>query len=424
MPAARKKAEAKAPISSNLPDLVQLTRDLLSENGEQPDRWIIVERKETHQYRLFCGAPPFPLFEDNGPLLDLAYDSNASLGLLFTLDKNEIEIMLCASFGYLGYLLCDGTHAPEDFVPGYVELQRSTRHDQPVPALRAALTDLIRLGYHFLTHQTSPFFNESRVHSSQFTVHSSESENLSTQHSALNSKSFPIVNRQSSIVNPIRVEVRRDGSMAVGQFRPEATLNQLSEAMAGMAPKAKLTRMRQTAKDCGGCGRCCHDPNIPLTYFDVESVANHRFPDLYKTNRSAALTRTHDLLAFPRQPEPYSMLTTPPLTFRKKDGSGGANSPCVFLDGRGLCGVYLGRPLLCRLYHCAESSVALDNLYKSAFCTVEWFSRVVEAGAFRPPKPITLPQLLEQPLIKLVSPYALAKTAEEIAGQTNRKYQL
>jgi Fe-S-cluster containining protein len=175
--------------------------------------------------------------------------------------------------------------------------------------------------------------------------------------------------------------------------------------------------MRQGAKNCGGCGRCCHDPDIPLTYFDVRSVAAHRFADLYAHDPASALARTHKLLAFPKPATDPSLLSASRLYFRKRDGSGGANSPCVFLDGRGLCGVYVGRPLLCRLYHCAEPSVAVENLYKSAFYTLEWLGRVIESGLFRPTQPITLPELLELPLVKLASPYSLMKVAEEVARQ-------
>lgn len=386
MATGRKKNVGANPGKNIAPDLKQLARDLLSENGEQPDHWIIVERHESDKYRLFCGLPPFALAEESqGSLLDLAYQRNVSLALLLTIERGEIETLVCASLGFLGNLLCDGSFDPEDFAPGYVDLIRQHRRDQPATALRSALHDLIHLGYNRITTQPT----------------------------------LKIVNRGyplgAEIVNGVEIAVRRDGGMAMKHFEPEATLGQLSEAMSKVAAKAKLTRLRQTAKDCGGCGRCCHDPNIPLTYFDVQSVAAHRFADLYKSDAAAALSRTHSMLAFPRPVEPRTMLSSvPSLTFRKKDGSGGANSPCVFLDGRGLCGVYLGRPLLCRLYHCAEPSVAVENLYKSAFCTVEWLGRIVESGHFRPPKIITLPELLEQPLLKLASPFALMKVAEEI----------
>jgi len=381
MAAARKKI-AVGP-SQQVSELSRLARQTLAENGEQPAHWIIIGHESLTKTRLFCSSPPFAVAPKTGPLLAMAQANSLNLGLGLTIEPAKIEVMIWASYGFLGNLLGEGSHDAEDFPTEYVEIVYSQKPDQPAVALRTAIREMIGRGYARLSHlATRP------------TIFSNGGEKLA-------------------------LTVRLDGGLKVGDFEAGATLGQLSEAMAGIAAKAKLVRMRQGAQNCGGCGRCCHDPDIPLTYFDVESVAAHRFPDLYQAEPAAALSQTHNLMAFPKATRPDSLLPAARLYFRKRDGSGGAGSPCVFLDGKGLCGVYAGRPLLCRLYHCAEPSVALEHLYKTAFYALEWLGRVVESGLFQPARPLTLTDLLDQPLIKLASPYALLKVAEEISRSGN-----
>ncbi len=362
-------------------ELKQLTRQCLSENGEQPDYWIITGQESQGKIRFFCSAPPFPVWQGTGgPLLDLAQTGQVGLALLLTIERGEIETLVCATSGFLSNLLSEETFDPEDFPTGYADVTRTRRRDSVTTALRAAIQEMLRLGYARLTATAS-------------------------------AQLFGSTNELELIVRP-------DGGMALRNFGPDVTLGQLSEALAGLAVKAKLIRMRQGARNCGGCGRCCSDPEIPLTYFDVGNVAAYRFADLYQRSPEAALAQAHSTLAFPKAALDTSLLPAARLYFRKRDGSGGADSPCVFLDGRGLCGVYEGRPLLCRLYHCAEPSAALEHLYKSAFYTIEWLGRVVESGLLRPSHSIMLPELLELPVAKLASPYALFKVAEEISGKS------
>ncbi|MEI6045941.1 MAG: YkgJ family cysteine cluster protein [Chloroflexota bacterium] len=367
-------------LRDHLANLKEVARAALSENGEDPDHWIMAGSEEGGKIRFFCGSPPFSLTDEpDSPLLSNSLSANIGLALRLTVERGESESMVCASFGFLGNLLCEESFDSEDFPAGYVMKTQLRRRDQPIQAMRVAMQEMVRLGWAAGSQLSVISYPSGTGHKSQGVL-----------------------------------RVRSDGGLAMQHFEGDMTLGQLSEAMGSTAAKAKLVRMRQTAKNCGGCGRCCHDPDIPLTYFDVGSVATHRFADLYDHNPAAALARASEMLAFPKPTN--SLLSAPRLYFRKRDSTSGANSPCIFLDGRGLCGVYTGRPLLCRLYHCADPSIAVENLYKSAFYTLEWLGRVIESGLLHPARPITLPALLELPLVKLASPYALQKVAEEVAN--------
>ncbi len=398
--------------------LKELTRQVLLENGEQPDCWIIAEQSEPGHTRLFCAAPPFQMLDgSNGPLLDFALAEGLGMATLLTEEKGEVETIACISYGFLGSWLCDKDFDDEDFAPEFTEVRRVRRKAPLEQMLRAALQEMIHLAYARLSSNLPAPYSQLPTPNS-FTTEDTEVSQLLTQNSKLKTQNFVSPdNRQPTTDNPaspLQVIILPNGGMALKRFRPDASLNDLSEAMSGLASKAKLTRLRQTAQNCGGCGRCCHDPDIPLTYFDVQSVAAHRLPEIYLHNPDKALAQMHEMLGFPYLPAAGSMLPANRLYFRKKDGSGGANSPCIFLDGRGLCGVYLGRPLLCRLYHCAENSKALELLYRTSFYAIEWLGRAVESGAIHPSRPVTLPQLLTLPLVRIASPYALSKVRLEI----------
>jgi hypothetical protein len=73
--------------------------------------------------------------------------------------------------------------------------------------------------------------------------------------------------------------------------------------------------------------------------------------------------------------------------------------------------------LLCRLYHCARTSPALENLFYSAYYNVEWLGRAVKSGLWQPQEEITLDFISEQLLVRLASPAALAQVLEEVSSK-------
>lgn len=386
--------------------LQETARQILAENGEKPDRWLIAahQNEDNGRLRILCATPQIPTHPGyNGPLLEQIFANNLALALYLTADgqSRELHGIACVSLGFLANQLAENSFnletdfkpgaLPEDFPHDFSEVVIIKRQPELLPALRAALKTMLQLGYHRVV---TPFAPPSTPNA-----------------------------RQS-----LEIAVKKDGSVALGAFQPEATFGDFSEILAKSAARAKLTRLRQTAKNCGGCGRCCHDAEIPLTYFDVKSVAAHRFAELHSRQPETALAQTHKIMAATKPPlpgEPPKLTSAPRLYFRKKDGTSDGGSPCIFLDGRGLCGVYEGRPMLCRLYHCAISSLAVELLFNSAFNSVEWLGRAIESGFLRPELPLTLPLFFEQPLLKLASPYAFHKVAQELKGlgelsQTNR----
>lgn len=86
-------------------------------------------------------------------------------------------------------------------------------------------------------------------------------------------------------------------------------------------------------------GRCCHF-DIPLELDDIERIARHlRKP-------SSEVVRQYV--------QPPSESSVPLLLAKKAD-----SQACVFLtDARG-CGIYTGRPTVCRSYLCAPALEAL-----------------------------------------------------------------
>jgi Fe-S-cluster containining protein len=221
---------------------------------------------------------------------------------------------------------------------------------------------------------------------------------------------WPVSSRTELLVRP-------DGGLKIGSFDPRITLGKFLGVMSAGAGRAKLTRLRQSAQDCGGCGRCCHDGDIPLTYFDLRGLAQTRYAERFARQPELALAEAQANFAVlrPLQPgEPLPLASAPKLLMRKKDGTSAEGKPCLSLDGRGLCSVYAGRPLLCRLYHCARTSPALENLFYSAYYNVEWLGRAVKSGLWQPEEEITLDFISDQLLVQLASPAALAQVLEEM----------
>ncbi|HEX2914214.1 MAG TPA: YkgJ family cysteine cluster protein [Chloroflexia bacterium] len=357
--------------------LAETAREILAEHGEDPERWIIAAHETQGNIQFICATPPLPTHAGyNGPLLDQVLLSNLSLVVRLESKGHQYESLVCASTGFLARLLAENAFDQADFPSDFCEAIRPKSHSDLKLALRTALEEMLRLGYQ---RTATPFETP-----------------------------FP------STSYKLELAIKPDGSLRMRSFTSEATLEELSQELSVKAARAKLTRLRQSAKNCGGCGRCCHDTGIPLTYFDVRSVASTRYPNLYSREPQSAIGQALSQTALTHTAAGDNLLPAPLLYLRKKDGTSDGGSACVYLGKTGLCEVYEGRPLLCRLYHCAISSVALENLYRSAFDSLEWLGRAIESGALRPVRPINLPDLLQLPLIKLASPYALAKVAQEI----------
>lgn len=386
----------------------EIARQVLAEHGENPDYWIISATQNTAkgQLRFLCAAPPVNPVAYAGPLLEQALAANLSLAtmLLMTEHVRDLSGIACASFGFVANKLADFTAAgdfgskmnPADYPADFCEIIQLKRLPDPLSAIRTAIHTMLQLGYQRLAR---PFAALS---------------NLPTAQPGANSK--------------LTFGINRDGGLLLTAFPPDATFEQFYDTLTASAAKAKLLRLRQGAKNCGGCGRCCSDANIPLTYFDLRSVAKHRFSGLFAKDPTAALTQTTTIMSLPGANTGLDSLALVPaaeLYFRKKNGTSEGSSPCVFLSEQGLCGVYEGRPLLCRLYHCASSSSAVETLFNSTFNTIEWLGRVVAGGSWQiqsslAETALTLDFFLEQPLARLANPYALSQVKAELAAPAKK----
>lgn len=361
--------------------ILESARQILAEHGENPDYWIIAESEVGGKLTFLCASPPFPAHTGYaGPLLDSILSNNLSLAVRLTSYEHQFEGIACVALGFLAPGLAKANSALEDseFPPDFVQLVPIKRQPDLLLALRSALGEMLRLGYGRLKTPFTP---------------------------------------QGTADSKLALTVKPDGSLAIASFDPQTTIGRFVTAMSGVAVKAKLTRLKQSAQNCGGCGRCCHDGDIPLTYFDLGGLAATRFGDLFARQPEAALAevRANFVIARPALPgETVGLVQADRLMLRKKDGTTAEGSPCAFLDGRGLCSVYEGRPLLCRLYHCARTSPALETLYYSVYYNLEWLGRAVQSGLWRPDLSITSDLIFGQSLDRLASPPALALVAQEL----------
>jgi Fe-S-cluster containining protein len=383
----KKAVESTGPDRATL--LKETARQILAENGEKPDHWLIAATESAGKLTFLCASPPFAVTGGYaGPLLDQVLANNLSLTTYLTLKDHQYEGVACASFGFLAPALAEASSwkaAPEEFPPDVTRVFHLRHQADPLLALRVAMGEMLRLGYGCLKTPFEPQWS---------------------------------ANPQNPAGQPLALIVKPDGSLAFGAFEPQTTLGRFSSILSAAAGRAKLTRLRQSAQDCGGCGRCCHDSDIPLTYFDLGGLAGQRFPALFDRQPVAARAEVQANFTLSKAAAPAEsplLVTAKRLTLRKKDGTGGEGSPCAFLDARGLCSVYEGRPLLCRLYHCAKTSTALETLYYSVYYNLEWLGRAVESGFLTPAEPITLALLFEQPLGRLASPAALSLVAQEMS---------
>lgn len=361
--------------------LLDAARQILGEHGENPDYWLLAASEVEGKQIFLCASPPFAAQPGYaGPLLGSILADNLSLAVRLTSYEHLIEAVAVAACGFLAPGLAKNPATPDesDYPPDYAQIVHVKIQADPLLALRWAMAEMFRLGYNRLKEPFPAQYGESAK---------------------------------------FRLKVKPDGALAIAGFDPLTTVDELISTMGRAAMKAKLTRLRQTAQNCGGCGRCCHDGDIPLTYFDLGGLASSRFGDLYARQPALALkeVRTNFVISRPAPPtETLALVPAERLQLRKKDGATTDGSPCAFLDGRGLCSVYQGRPLLCRLYHCARSSAGLETLYYSVYYNLEWLGRAVESGLWRPELPITNELLFTQTINRLASPSALALVAQEL----------
>lgn len=383
MPIKEKKSAEKTNQAARLLDTA---RQALTENGERPDLWILAASEDAGKLNFLCASPPFMTYYDyGGPLLDLALANNLSLFVHLTSDGHQIEGVAGVSLGFLAPALTEpalqfgGTDIPPRFVQ-QIQVKRQPDHSA---AVRLAISEMLRLGFGRLRTPFEP--------------------------------GWPMSARMKLGVGP-------DGELKIGSFDPQITIGQFVAAKNVGAGRARLTRLRQSAQDCGGCGRCCHDGDIPLTYFDLRGLAATRYAERFARQPEATLAEAQANFALARktQPgEPLPLVSAQKLLLRKKDGTSDEGKPCLFLDGRGLCSVYAGRPLPCRLYHCNRSSTALENLLYSVYYNLEWLGRAVQGGLWRPEEEITLDFIYQQKPIQLASPVVLAQVAAEVSLLNN-----
>ncbi len=362
--------------------LLETARQVLAEHGEKPDYWILAASEDAGKLNFLCASPPFMTYYDyGGPLLDLALPNNLSLFAHLTSNEPQFEGVAGVSRGFYAPGLVEKSlkFGDTEIPAGFVQLVRLKREPDLLAALRSAIGEMLRLGFGRLKTPFEP--------------------------------GWPATGKMEFVVRP-------DGGLKIGGFDPQITLGKFAAAMSAGASRAKLTRLRQSAQDCGGCGRCCHDGDIPLTYFDLRGLAATRYAERFAIQPELALAEAQANFTLPRkiQPgEPLPLAKAEKLLLRKKDGTSSEGKPCLFLDGRGLCSVYQGRPLLCRLYHCARTSPALEDLFYSAYYNLEWLGRAVQAGLWKPQEELTQDLIFEQLLVQLASPTALAQVAGEVS---------
>ncbi|MBN9391631.1 MAG: YkgJ family cysteine cluster protein [Chloroflexi bacterium] len=370
--------------SGPAPLMLEAARQALAEHGENPACWILGANEVAGKVSFLCASPPFLAYYDyGGPLLDLALANNLSLFVHLTSDGPHIEGVAGVSLGFAVPGLVEPSLKVGDtgIPPQFGQMVPVKKQTDSLAAVRSGLAEMLRLGFGRLKAPLAP--------------------------------GWPPSPKMELLVRP-------DGGLKIGSFDPRITLGKFLGVMSAGAGRAKLTRLRQSAQDCGGCGRCCHDGDIPVTYFDLRGLARTRYAERFAHQPELALAeaQANFTVARPLQPgEPLPLASAPKLLMRKKDGTSAEGKPCLSLDGRGLCSVYAGRPLLCRLYHCARTSPALENLFYSAYYNVEWLGRAVRSGLWQPEEEITLDFLSEQLLAQLASPSALAQVLEEVSSK-------
>ena len=364
--------------------ILESARQILAEHGESPDYWILAASEAEGKLTFLCATPPFPAHTGYaGPLLESVLANNLSLAVRLTSNEHYFEGIACVALGFLAPRLAKASPNLEDaeVSSDFVQLVHIKRQAGPLLALRSALGEMFRLGYGRLKTPFIPHYKGSPK---------------------------------------LELTVKPDGSMAIGSFDPQTSIGRFVASMSASAVRAKLTRLKQSAQNCGGCGRCCHDGDIPLTHFDLGGLAAARFADLFARQPELALAEVRANFVISRATLPGEvpgLVQADRLLLRKKDGTTGEGSPCAFLDGRGLCSVYEGRPLLCRLYHCARTSPALETLYYSVYYNLEWLGRAVQSGLWRPDQLITSDLIFEQSLGQLASFSALALVAQELKSK-------
>jgi Fe-S-cluster containining protein len=368
--------------------LLETARQVLAEHGEKPDHWLLAANEDAGKLNFLCASPPFMTYYDyGGPLLDLALANNLSLFVHLTSQEHQFEGVAGVSLGFMAPGLVEQSlkFGDTEIPPGFVQLVPLKRQPDPQMALRSAIGEMLRLGFGRVKTPFEP--------------------------------GWPPTGKMEFIIRP-------DGGLKIGGFDPQITMGKFVAAMNAGAARAKLTRLRQSAQDCGGCGRCCHDGDIPLTYFDLQGLAATRYAGRFASQPELALAEAQANFTLARkiQPgEPLPLASADKLLLRKKDGTSSEGKPCLFLVGRGLCSVYAGRPLLCRLYLCARTSPALETLFYSAYYNLEWLGRAVQSGLWKPGEEMTQDFIFEQLLVQLASPSTLALVAREVSLNKTEK---
>ncbi len=171
----------------------------------------------------------------------------------------------------------------------------------------------------------------------------------------------------------IDLRLNDENCLELEEYSPDCTLAELVDGIAAAGDHHSL---------CARCARCCRDP-IPLIGFEVGKIKESEAPVI-----------AFDSLTFPAPPDAglreksvrdlernfglsrrqaevfYEYNSAEPIALGKAD-----DGRCFYQQGD-LCGIYAGRPLVCRLYHCRQGA-RLSGLRELIMARGIWHSFVV-----------------------------------------------
>jgi hypothetical protein len=173
-------------------------------------------------------------------------------------------------------------------------------------------------------------------------------------------------------VNPLNgpvAVISREKGYEIFVRSDQAALSDYIRAMDTFIDQNEYRRLRAETRRCEGCDVCCRE-RAPLTAVDLRILRER-------------VGRETDWRAFFQRFVTVRVFSGMVDIVLARDG----DDNCVFLNaGKGLCGIYPDRPLVCRTYICAQASPFAQLFRRSVVNGGEdaavrlWYAQTAEDG--------------------------------------------